>query len=850
MVGRSVEVEPVDLAATPGIQQHFTAATTASAFAEVLADVVGVEDVAMDSHFFDDLGANSLTMAHFCARVRKRADLPTVSIKDIYRHPTIGGLATAMTAGPEPEAVPRQQPAAPEPPPAVGRSRYVLCGALQLLFFLGYTYLLALIVAWAYDWIAAGGDLLGYYVRSVLFGGALLAAVCVLPVVVKWVLVGRWRPARIRVWSLQYLRFWIVKTLVQRNMVVLLFVGTPLYSWYLRALGARVGRGVVIFSKHPPVCTDLVTIGADTVLRKDSFISGYRAQAGVIEIGPVTIGRNSFVGESTVLDIDTTMGDDTQLGHSSSLHPGQRVPDGERWHGSPASRTDTNYRTVEPARCGEVRKAVYTLQQLVIVLGLYLPLAIGGLDVLLAQAPQLVSLLGSERLEFTTWQFYRDALLVSFALFFGLWLVGLLLVAVVPRVLNVVLRPDRVYRLYGFHYSVHRAIRMLTNVKFFNTVFGDSSSIVHYLRWLGYRLPDVEQTGSNFGTQVKHESPYLSTVGRGTMVADGLSLINADFSSTSFRLSRVTVGAHNFLGNRVTYPAQGRTGENCLLATKVLVPIDGEVREGVGLLGSPSFEIPRSVDRDGRFDDARSGPELRDRLAAKNRHNAATAAMYLFARWLHFFGTLLVAWAVEVYYVPWGAPVLVAATLALLVFSLVFFVLVERLVTWALPLRPLYCSIYDRRFWRHERFWKAAATNDQVQMLSGTPFKALAWRMLGVRLGKRLFDDGAFLPERTLVTIGDDVTLNAGVSVQCHSQEDGAFKSDRITIGDGCTVGVGAWVHYGVTIGDDAVLTADSFLMKGEDVPPREWWGGNPAHAIPAERVLMPGRHRSQAVRS
>lgn len=44
--------------------------------AEVLADVMCVERVPIDGHFFDDLGANSLVMAHFCARVRKRADLP------------------------------------------------------------------------------------------------------------------------------------------------------------------------------------------------------------------------------------------------------------------------------------------------------------------------------------------------------------------------------------------------------------------------------------------------------------------------------------------------------------------------------------------------------------------------------------------------------------------------------------------------------------------------------------------------------------------------------------------------------------------------------------------------------
>ena len=44
--------------------------------AEMLADVMKIEQVPVDSHFFDDLGADSLVMAKFCARVRKREDLP------------------------------------------------------------------------------------------------------------------------------------------------------------------------------------------------------------------------------------------------------------------------------------------------------------------------------------------------------------------------------------------------------------------------------------------------------------------------------------------------------------------------------------------------------------------------------------------------------------------------------------------------------------------------------------------------------------------------------------------------------------------------------------------------------
>ena len=62
-----------------------------------------VERVSVDSNFFDDLGADSMVMARFCARVRKRPDLPAVSIKDIYQHRTIRSLATALAddrAGP------------------------------------------------------------------------------------------------------------------------------------------------------------------------------------------------------------------------------------------------------------------------------------------------------------------------------------------------------------------------------------------------------------------------------------------------------------------------------------------------------------------------------------------------------------------------------------------------------------------------------------------------------------------------------------------------------------------------------------------------------------------------------
>jgi non-ribosomal peptide synthetase-like protein len=139
--------------------------------------------------------------------------------------------------------------------------------------------------------------------------------------------------------------------------------------------------------------------------------------------------------------------------------------------------------------------------------------------------------------------------------------------------------------------------------------------------------------------------------------------------------------------------------------------------------------------------------------------------------------------------------------------------------------------MYDRRFWWVERIWKLHPIYF-LHIFDGTPFKALIWGLIGVRMGKRVFDDGVYISEPTLTTVGDECVFNYRSIVQCDSQEDGTYKSGRTAIGNGCTIGVGAFVHYGVTMGDGSGLAADSFLMKGEYVPPQARWGGNPAREI------------------
>ena len=343
---------------------------TERVLAAVLRTVLGVDEVSVDSHFFDELGASSLLMARFNAALRERTALPSVSMKDIYLNPTVRQLAASLRPATPARSGPYQPPL---PQPAVqpsGTPRYFLCGALQLLTAVAGIAGGALLLNAGFSWVVGARGVLETYTRLVVFGSGTLFGLGVLPIAVKWLLIGRWKPRSIRAWSFAYFRFWLVKTVVVANPMARLFIGTPLYALYLRALGARVGRGATILTQHIPVCTDLLTIGAGSLITKDNHVSCYRARAGLIETGYVILGAGSFIGEHSVMDINTAVGERAQLGHASALLSGQLVPPGEIWHGCPAERAPdgTVYQVVPPARCGALRRTWFCVTRLLLML--------------------------------------------------------------------------------------------------------------------------------------------------------------------------------------------------------------------------------------------------------------------------------------------------------------------------------------------------------------------------------------------------------------------------------------------------------------------------------------------------
>ena len=112
-----------------------------------------------------------------------------------------------------------------------------------------------------------------------------------------------------------------------------------------------------------------------------------------------------------------------------------------------------------------------------------------------------------------------------------------------------------------------------------------------------------------------------------------------------------------------------------------MVPISGTVRENVGLLGSPPFEIPRSVERDSSFDHLKEGDEFRRRLAAKNRHNFVTILWCLFARWFFFFLLTVLTGIAADFYASLGAAAIASELLLVPLLGVAYWILVDRIVT-------------------------------------------------------------------------------------------------------------------------------------------------------------------------
>ena len=107
---------------------------TEKILANVLIDTLKIDGVSAIDHFFEDLGGHSLLMAQYCTKLRDHLVHSDVSMRDVYLHPTIAGLARHIDTSAEIETR-----AVSENHRIPSTLEYYGCGALQFLSYSAYS---------------------------------------------------------------------------------------------------------------------------------------------------------------------------------------------------------------------------------------------------------------------------------------------------------------------------------------------------------------------------------------------------------------------------------------------------------------------------------------------------------------------------------------------------------------------------------------------------------------------------------------------------------------------------------------------------------------------------------------
>lgn len=171
--------------------------------------------------------------------------------------------------------------------------------------------------------------------------GLLAAAIAVLIVVgLKWMVMGRFKPVIVPLWS-PYVWFnEMVNGAYESIMAPVLsaFFGTPFAAPLLRLLGCKIGRhcyiATALFSEF-----DLVHIGDFAALNAGVVIQNHLFEDRIMKSSYLTIENGCSIGNMSVVLYDSRMQERATLGPLSLLMKGEVMPPDSRWHGIPVAQS-------------------------------------------------------------------------------------------------------------------------------------------------------------------------------------------------------------------------------------------------------------------------------------------------------------------------------------------------------------------------------------------------------------------------------------------------------------------------------------------------------------------------------
>lgn len=259
-------------------------------------------DLSAVDNFFEK-GGTSLSAVVLSRKLSEELQTD-VSVQDIFACQTIRTLAATLD-GSSKKSIQNPNPPAPLRFLPGGRERLhpAVFGVLQVLGLI----LMSLLVI---------GPVLGTVsvsVRAFIWFGHIgfvlfplfLVAGCTfhmsLAILCKWLIIGRYKPGKAKMYSWLFLKWWLVRRILHvAGLYTWIFDETNVSRVWFALLGVKIGRNVSVeqpFILEP----DLVTIGDDSVLEFEVQLATAEIVSGVLEFRSVTIGNRVKLGVRSVV---------------------------------------------------------------------------------------------------------------------------------------------------------------------------------------------------------------------------------------------------------------------------------------------------------------------------------------------------------------------------------------------------------------------------------------------------------------------------------------------------------------------------------------------------------------------
>ena len=186
----------------------------------------------------------------------------------------------------------------------------------------------ALVLRGGYGLAALGGGVVLMIAGAVAGGSAVIA---------KWLVVGRIRVSEHTLWSSFVWRNEVSDTFVE-TVAAPWFAraasGTPVMNVWLRALGAKIGRGVWCETYWLPEA-DLVTLGDASTVNRGCVVQTHLFHDRIMRMDTVVLEAGATLGTHCVALPASRIGAGATIGPASLVMRGDEVPESTRWQGNP-----------------------------------------------------------------------------------------------------------------------------------------------------------------------------------------------------------------------------------------------------------------------------------------------------------------------------------------------------------------------------------------------------------------------------------------------------------------------------------------------------------------------------------